>query len=128
LRFEPSQLPERKQQFLKAMAGIAWTEIIPSELFAEFFVSVYGLMAALYPCFGWEAFAAFASSFESRKFVWSVYFSWLHLLVGTDDITDGIMNDRAFDVYNVKISTKKYLQLQPRWQNPLLPRAQRPSK
>jgi hypothetical protein len=51
------------------MAGIARTEIVPSELFGQFFVSVNGLMAALNACFGWEAFAAFATAFKSRTFL-----------------------------------------------------------
>jgi hypothetical protein len=63
-------------------------------------------MAALYACFGWVAFPSFANSFESRTIVWSIYFSWLHLLVGIDDTTDH--SDCAFHLYQCKMMQNPY--------------------
>jgi hypothetical protein len=64
-RFAPSNLPERRQHFLKAASGTAGTEIVAAELLEKLLVSVNDSFTALHACFGRETFATFAGDFET---------------------------------------------------------------
>ena len=64
-RFVPSNLPERRQHFLKAASRTARAEIIATELLVKLFGPVNDSVASFHLCFGWETFATFAGNFES---------------------------------------------------------------
>jgi hypothetical protein len=67
LRFEPSNLPDFKQHFLKALTGTAWTKILAAELFVQFFFGSDDAEATFNLGFGGVAFAALTAALESRR-------------------------------------------------------------
>ena len=60
----PSKWPDRRQQFLKPAPRAAGAEVVASELFGEFFLTVDDAEAFLDAGFGWETSATFAGDFE----------------------------------------------------------------
>jgi hypothetical protein len=52
LRLLPSNLPVRRQQFLKPPPGATRTQVVAAEFFYEFFFAVNDLRPALYFAFG----------------------------------------------------------------------------
>jgi hypothetical protein len=54
------------QQFLKPVAGTAWTWVVAAELLDQFLVPVHDAVAALDAGFGREAFPALTRGLETR--------------------------------------------------------------
>jgi hypothetical protein len=62
----PSNLRVRRQQRLKAAAGVTWAQVVAAEFFDEFLLAVNHSCAALHFGFGRIALAALTAALESR--------------------------------------------------------------
>ena len=58
--------PLRIQHFLKTASGAAWTEIVATQFFEQFLVTVHDSPTTLDVGFGWESPAALTGALERR--------------------------------------------------------------
>jgi len=99
----PSKLPFSRQHRLKLPPGSARTQVVPSQLFDQFFFSVNYAVAALHVRFGRESLPALTASFKSDRSQIRLYgacsFSLCSIFVGLLHFWFGTSHRKYFFVF-----------------------------